>query len=124
MGADYCLIGHSERRTLFAETDEFIAKKIQAAIENDLCPMLCVGETLSQRESQQTKQILAKQLKTALHQFPKNKKLIVAYEPVWAIGTGKVATPEMAEETHQFVRELISEILGSTEGQNTLWGQC
>lgn len=107
----YVLVGHSERRQLFHEDENFVAQKFHHVKEHGMIPVLCVGETLIEREKGQTEQIIAKQLK-AVSENNKNcfGDCIVAYEPVWAIGTGKTATPEQAQEVHGFIRNLIAEI--------------
>lgn len=113
-GAQFVLLGHSERRNLFGETDEFIQRKVVRALQNDLIPILCIGETLHERESNETKDALQKQIQACLETISKEDaaKLILAYEPVWAIGTGKTATPEIAQEVHAFCRDTLSELFG------------
>lgn len=108
-GARYILIGHSERRHIFGETDEMINKKMKAAFENDLEPVLCVGELLEEREAGNSEKVVEKQLRTALSGIGEEqmKKTIIAYEPVWAIGTGKVATPEIANSMHKSIRDVL-----------------
>ena len=110
-GATMTLIGHSERRQFFGDTDDWVNKKIKAAIENGLVPVMCLGESLTERESGKTFEILAGQLKNGLKDFSADflRTLILAYEPVWAIGTGKTATPEMAQEVHAFIRAWVAE---------------
>ncbi len=110
LGCQYVIIGHSERRRYFEETDEIINKKLTLAIKHNITPIFCVGETLEQRQSGQTKQIIEKQIKTGLPNLQPTtyKLLIIAYEPVWAIGTGQNATPEQAQEIHQFIHTLVS----------------
>lgn len=110
MGAEYCLVGHSERRSLFFESDELLSKKIAKLQALDLIPMFCVGETLEQRKNNQTMDVLKKQVVSGLSLMDKNKKLILAYEPVWAIGTGVVASLEQVKEVHQFLFSLLSEM--------------
>lgn len=109
-GCTYVLVGHSERRQYFHEDENFVAQKFHHVKEHGMIPVLCVGETLIERESGQTEQVIAKQL-LAIHN---NKSCfahcVVAYEPVWAIGTGKTASPEQAQEMHQFIRKLVAEI--------------
>ncbi len=109
-GASFVIIGHSERRQYFHETDEAVNKKTKAAIKAGLTPIVCVGETLSEREANKTFQIVETQLKGGFAGFSADEmeKLVIAYEPVWAIGTGKVATPQQAEEVHAFIRKNIS----------------
>ncbi len=119
MGAMWVLVGHSERRTLFGETDEIVAKKIEAGFALSLKVMLCIGETLDQRESGQTMKVVERQTLSGLTKLVRERLLkaphdfALAYEPVWAIGTGKVATPEQASEVHQFLRGLLARELGS-----------
>lgn len=126
MGARYALIGHSERRTLFAETDQLIAQKVKTTLESHLIPMLCVGETRDERESGRTLSVLERQLRQGLVFVPPETlmaaragagqvgaSIVIAYEPVWAIGTGLVATPEMAEQTHAAIRNILASIYGA-----------
>jgi triosephosphate isomerase len=114
VGCRYCIIGHSERRQYFAETDETVNKKIKAAIKAGLQPIFCVGETEKERESGQTLSILDKQIKKGLEGLVLEQLdlLIIAYEPVWAIGTGKTATDDQAQEVHQFIRSLVKNNFG------------
>ena len=114
VGCEYSIIGHSERRQYFGETDETVNQKIQAAIQADLKPVFCVGETEQEREAGQTFSVLDKQVKKGLKKRVPEEldRLIIAYEPVWAIGTGKTATDEQAQEVHQFIRTLIEESFG------------
>ncbi len=114
-GADYVIIGHSERRQYFGETDETVNKKIKAALENGLKPIVCVGETLDEREAQITLKVVGKQIRGAFDGISAEQmnRIIVAYEPVWAIGTGKTATPEQAQEVHSEIRKLITEMYDS-----------
>ncbi len=112
MGAQICLIGHSERRTLFFETDELCAKKVKAAQGLGLAPMICVGESLSERKSGKTFQIITEQLRNSLKLFDPKKKFYLAYEPVWAIGTGQVATSKEAQEAHLILRNELKDIMG------------
>lgn len=121
MGGKYILLGHSERRTLFHETDELIAKKLKLVQSLDLIPMLCIGETLAEREAGKTKSILEKQLKGSLALVDKKKHLMVAYEPVWAIGTGKVASIAQVKEAHEDVRNILNE-LGFSNKTPILYG--
>ena len=110
MGASFTLIGHSERRQLFHETGSFIQKKIKRSLETNLQPILCIGETLQERESGKMQTVLQGQLFEALDGLSSEEvaQIILAYEPVWAIGTGKHATPEIAEESHLFCRSLVA----------------
>ncbi len=110
MGATHVLIGHSERRHLFAEANEFLARKVSSAQKEMLIPVLCIGETLEERESNKTKSVLEEQLKIGLQFCDFQKPVIIAYEPVWAIGTGKVAMPEQVLEAHAFIRNYLKEM--------------
>jgi len=112
IGIDYCIIGHSERREYFAETDETVNKKLHTAFENDIKPILCVGESLEEREGNKTEEIIEKQITTALLNVTKENinNLVIAYEPLWAIGTGVTATPEQANETIGFIREVVKKL--------------
>ncbi len=111
-GAKYVIIGHSERRQFFGETNENVTKKIKAALKHELIPIVCVGENLEQRESNQTFSVIENQCTESLSGFSKEdfEKIIIAYEPVWAIGTGKTATPAQAQEVHKFIRHLLSKL--------------
>lgn len=113
-GAEYVIIGHSERRQYFNETDETVNKRIKAALKHQLIPIMCVGETLEQREANQVEKIVHQQVIDGLAGFTAEKlaTLIIAYEPVWAIGTGKTATPAQAEEAHVIIRKIIAEQFG------------
>ena len=114
-GADYVIIGHSERRQYFHETDESVCKKLKAAFEANLTPILCIGETDGEKKEEKTFYVLDKQIRNGLKGFRSADELnglVIAYEPVWAIGTGNVATPIEVETTHQYVRSLIMEIFG------------
>lgn len=113
-GAKYILIGHSERRHVFGETDGMLNQKVKAAFENDLVPMLCIGELLEEYEAGKTNEVCRRQVVEGLKDVTQEqaKKLTVAYEPVWAIGTGKVATPEIAESVQKFVRSVLEELFG------------
>ncbi|MCJ7553192.1 MAG: triose-phosphate isomerase [Ignavibacteriaceae bacterium] len=115
VGCEYVILGHSERRTIFDESDETINKKIKKALEQGLKPIFCIGETLEEREKEITKDVVMRQVEKGLEGISSEqmKKLIVAYEPVWAIGTGKTATPQQAQEVHEFIRGLISSKYGS-----------
>ena len=113
---EYVIIGHSERRQYFGETDETVNKKIKAAFQNALKPIVCVGETLEQREAGETNKIITKQVELALQGLTKEQveKTIIAYEPIWAIGTGKTATKEDANNSIKAIRNKIAEIYGQT----------
>ncbi len=111
-GCDYVILGHSERRAIFNESNEWINKKIHKALSSGLKPIFCVGETLEERESGTMKDVLREQITAGLKDVSsaQMEEIIVAYEPVWAIGTGKTASPEQAEEVHKFIRDLIEEM--------------
>jgi len=114
-GCDYVILGHSERRAYFGETDEIINKKVLKAFEHDLMPIICVGETLEQREQGITEDLVRLQTKIALKDVPAAdaEKAVIAYEPVWAIGTGKTATNEQAQEVCGAIRKVLVEIYGA-----------
>jgi triosephosphate isomerase len=116
VGCKYVLVGHSERRQIFKETDENINKKTLAAIREGLKPIICVGESLEEKEAGKTLEVVLSQVEKALTgvKAAMIREVQVAYEPVWAIGTGKVATPEEAEEVHNAIRELTRELYDST----------
>ena len=110
-GCAYVIIGHSERRSYYGEDDDLVARKFVAAQEYNLIPILCVGETLEEREADQTEEVVARQLDTVLEAVDIKvfAEAVIAYEPIWAIGTGVTATPEQAQETHAQIRKMIAE---------------
>jgi triosephosphate isomerase len=110
LGCRYVIVGHSERRALFGEDDAFVARKAGALLAEGLRPIVCVGETLEQREAERTLAVCEGQLEGSLAQIPPERadEVVVAYEPVWAIGTGRTATPEIAQEVHGFIRSWLS----------------
>jgi len=112
IGCEYVIIGHSERRQYFGETDEIVAKKVKAAFTYGLKPILCIGERLEEREKGETFSVVKRQLFKALTDIEKIDTLVIAYEPVWAIGTGKTALPAQAQEVHAYLRQLIAEKWG------------
>ena len=114
-GVSYVVLGHSERREMFNETDEAINKKIVAALAHDITPLVCCGETLEQREANQVEEVLGTQIRAAYANLPAEDvaKTIIAYEPIWAIGTGKTATADVADETCGFVRSVIRDMFGN-----------
>lgn len=126
VGCTYVIIGHSERRKYFFETDESVHKKIKAALENMLTPIVCIGETLEEREKNLTMEIVKKQLKGAFGNLSEDemKRLVIAYEPVWAIGTGRTATPQQAQEVHHCIRKWIEDNFSSSsaKGLRILYG--
>ncbi len=111
VGCEYVILGHSERRTIFKETDELINKKIHLALKKDLNPIFCVGETEQEREDDKTEEVIKRQVTEGLSKVSSSDmgKIIIAYEPIWAIGTGKNATPEQAQAVHLFIRDLIAQ---------------
>lgn len=113
-GIEWTIIGHSERRNIFNESDEMINKKVKSALSSGLNVILCVGEKLNEREEGKTEKVIEEQLKKALFEvsIAMVEKITIAYEPVWAIGTGKNATPHQAAEAHTFIRKLLSELYG------------
>ena len=109
-GCSWVLCGHSERRQDHGESDELVGRKADAAIRHGLTPLICIGETLDERRANRTFEVLERQLGRALANRP--DPFAVAYEPIWAIGTGETATPEMAQETHKFLRDLLADLIG------------
>jgi triosephosphate isomerase (TIM) len=114
INATHVILGHSERRQYFCETDETVNKKLLAAVKHGLKPIVCVGEVLAERESGQTEEVLLRQVRKAFEgvEAGQCESIVIAYEPVWAIGTGKTATPEIAEEAHAILRKDIARALG------------
>lgn len=138
MGAEYCLVGHSERRQLFGETNEFLAKKVVAVEETGMVPILCIGETLQEREAGKTKSVLESQLREGLNSLMMEDEVLemgekddlgmdpltgvwIAYEPVWAIGTGRVAGPDQVREAHGWIHSWLAEN-GFVESTPILYG--
>jgi triosephosphate isomerase len=121
VGCTYVIIGHSERRTYFAETDAMVNKRIFAALEEGLKPIVCVGETLEEREDEMTVDVVKRQVTEGLAKLSSEqmRNIVIAYEPVWAIGTGKTATPEQAQEVHAFIRSLLTELFGESTAKAT-----
>jgi triosephosphate isomerase len=117
---DYVIIGHSERRNYFGETNQLVANKINRALESNLIAICCVGETLQERESGKQFQIITRQIQECLFHLNNDQlsKIVIAYEPVWAIGTGKNATPEQAQEIHKYIRSVISGKYGKEISEN------
>ncbi len=120
VGCEFVILGHSERRTIFGEPDQLINKKIKKALQSGLKPIFCVGETLDERESGITEQVVKRQVTEGLKEISANDmdKIIIAYEPVWAIGTGKTATPQQAEEVHLFIRNLVKDLYSVSIAEN------
>ena len=108
-GARHVIVGHSERRSLYGETSSLVAEKVKSALDNDLTPLLCVGESLEQRETGETETVVAEQINAVIELvgIAAFRNIIIAYEPVWAIGTGKTASPEQAQAAHLFIRSLL-----------------
>ncbi|HEY9323997.1 MAG TPA: triose-phosphate isomerase [Agromyces sp.] len=119
LDASYVIIGHSERRQYHAETDEVVAAKVKAALKHSLVPVICVGETLEQREESGPTAVSVAQLQVALEGVPADADIVIAYEPVWAIGTGQVASPEQAQEVCAAVRRVVAEKLGEDAAART-----
>lgn len=112
----FVILGHSERRQYYGETNQSVNKKVLATVENNLKPIYCIGETLEERESGQTLEVVRSQVREGLQDYPASSidSLVIAYEPVWAIGTGKTATDEMAQEVHADIRKVLVEIFGDS----------
>jgi len=121
IGVTTVIIGHSERRAYFNETNDILAKKVKTAIENEMTVIFCFGEELDDRKSDKHFDLVETQLKESLFQLPKSawKNIILAYEPVWAIGTGETASPEQAQEMHKHVRDLLNKNVGKEVAENT-----
>jgi len=115
VGCTHVIVGHSERRQFFGDTDEWVARKVGAALRCGLTPIVCVGETLQEREANETGAVIDRQVRAALFGLDQSavQRLILAYEPVWAIGTGKVATPAQAQQVHGAIRALLAELAGA-----------
>jgi len=119
LNCEYVIVGHSERRNILNETDEIVRKKLFCAVEHGLIPILCVGEKLEERERGETEKVVEKQLVSALKGISEDLKVVVAYEPVWAIGTGKNATPEQAQEVHAFIRSVLEGLVSRDFSEKT-----
>ena len=119
VGCRFAIVGHSERRALYAETSETVARKARTLLDHGLQPIICIGETLEEREAGRTRDVVGEQLDTSLSSVPAASatEVVVAYEPVWAIGTGRTATPAMAQEVHAFVRERLAARVGDAAAQ-------
>lgn len=113
-GCTYVIIGHSERRQYFHETDETVNRRLKTALKASLVPIVCIGETLAEREAEKTFGIIERQIRSGLIDLSLDEmgKVIIAYEPVWAIGTGRTATPDQAQEVHHFIRKLVFQLFG------------
>ena len=121
-GAEFVILGHSERRQFFGETDLWVNKKIKAVVSNSLKPIFCVGETLIEREKGETKSLLKKQIEIGLNGINNLQEIIIAYEPVWAIGTGKTATNIQIEEAHMYIKKIVSELYNDIPTIQVLYG--
>lgn len=119
VGCTHAIIGHSERRQFFGETDEGVARRVRAALDNDIVPIVCIGESLAERESGKTFDVVLGQLVNGLASVKREEaaRVVVAYEPVWAIGTGKTATPDQAQEVHAAIRAKLNELFGAEVGE-------
>lgn len=122
VGCEYVILGHSERRVIFNESDELINKKIKTAHAKELKPIFCIGELLEQREKGETMKVVSSQIEKGLEGITSDqmKNIIIAYEPVWAIGTGKTASPQQAQEVHFFIRELVAKKFSTTVAENLI----
>lgn len=118
-GVDYVIIGHSERRHVFNESDDWINRKVKSVLKGGLKPILCIGETLDQRKSNETKDVLFQQLKEGLRDVENLDNIVIAYEPVWAIGTGETATLDQVSEAHKWVRSILSEFYSEDIANDT-----
>jgi triosephosphate isomerase (TIM) len=112
LGCEYVIVGHSERRAMMHESSEIVAAKFAAALREELTPILCVGETLEQRESGETEQVIGEQMNAVLDELGVDsfESAVIAYEPVWAIGTGRTASPQQAQDVHRFIRNILVEL--------------
>lgn len=126
IGVSYCIVGHSERRTIFGESDEVVQQKTAAILRSGMKAIVCCGETLDERENNQQEEVVGRQLKVALNGLSKQKmqQITIAYEPVWAIGTGKTASSDQAQEMHHFIREQLSKLFseGMADETSILYG--
>lgn len=115
----YVILGHSERRSLFSETDAIVNAKVKSALKNNLLPIVCVGETLEERDADKVEEVVERQVRESLADISADemKKVIIAYEPVWAIGTGRTATPEQAQEVHALIRRIMADIFDESTSQ-------
>lgn len=119
LGVEWVILGHSERRNIFGETDELVGEKVGFALSSGLKVIACLGELLSEREGGKTEEVVARQLKAITAHVKDWSKVVIAYEPVWAIGTGRTATPEQAQEVHLFLRKLLAENISAAIAAET-----
>jgi triosephosphate isomerase len=117
LGCSHCIVGHSERRQFFGETDATVDKKVEAVLAQGLTSIACMGETLAEREAGQTFVVLERQVRSGLTRHLTSPRLVIAYEPVWAIGTGKTATPAQAQEAHAFIRDVVAKAANPAAAQ-------
>ena len=119
LGCGYAIVGHSERRTLYGETNQAVAAKAAALLAHQIRPIVCVGESLEEREGEKTFAVIKSQIGESLSEIPRDRaeEIVVAYEPIWAIGTGRTATPEMAQEVHAMIREQLRQRFGEAGGE-------
>jgi triosephosphate isomerase len=118
LGCKFAIVGHSERRQLFGETDSLINKRMHGALAAGLIPIVCIGETLAEREAEKTMSVLERQIRESLAGLSPASTVVIAYEPVWAIGTGKTATPAQAQEAHAYVRKQYAGVYGAGAGDS------
>ncbi len=123
-GCVWVILGHSERRHIFLEEEDLIRRKVRNVLQDGLSPILCIGETLQERENDLTHQVLERQLKSSIANLNQNEiqNLIIAYEPVWAIGTGKYATPDIIQDTHQTIRYILEQLQFKSDSMSILYG--
>jgi len=121
LDVEFCIVGHSERRKFFNESNQTVAKKVDILLKNQLVPVVCCGEVIEERKENRHFEVVEKQIKESLYHLPKEdfETVVIAYEPVWAIGTGETATPEQAEEMHAFIRQLIEKKYGTEIAYST-----
>jgi triosephosphate isomerase len=119
LGCRYTIVGHSERRSLYGESNATVAEKARALLESGIRPIVCVGETLEERQASRTTEVLGAQLEGSLAEIPSAEaaEIVVAYEPIWAIGTGQTATPDLAQEAHAFIRQQLARLFGEAEAE-------
>lgn len=119
LGCKYVIVGHSERRAIFSECNEFISKKVRILTQNNIIPILCIGENLEQRKQEDYKKLLVTQIREGLERLDKSEmnNIIIAYEPIWAIGTGETASPDQVEEIHMFIRKFLVDEYGESVGK-------
>ncbi len=119
LGCQYAIVGHSERRALYGETDALVSQKAASLLNHDIRPIVCVGETLEQRDAGSALSVVAEQLRGSLAEVASDRasEVVIAYEPVWAIGTGRTATPQIAQEVHESIRSVLGDLFGAVGGE-------